>query len=90
MVTATQVQSALPYYEAITMATDAISKLTTASGTNSILGFVVTLGDQNLEGNGQIIVSIPLNPTQAAPLFQAMISQLTALQGQAQTAMGAI
>lgn len=90
MVTPTQVQTALPFFEANEAATVAIASLTAASGTNSILGFVVTIGDQNLNGEGQIVVNIPLMPTQAGPLFQAMISQLQALQSQAQAAMAGI
>lgn len=90
MVTSTQVQTALPLFEAIEAATTAIASLTTANGSNSILGFVVTIGDQDLNGEGQIVVNIPLMPTQAGPLFQAMISQLQALQSQAQTALAGI
>lgn len=90
MVTATQMQSASPIYAALNAVTTTLAQLNAANGTNSILGFVVDLGDTNENGTGQIIINIPMAPATAAPLFAAMIAQLTTLQTTLQGELAAI
>lgn len=78
-VTQDQVAAAIPLYEGIAAANAAIAQLASANGVSSILGFTVTVGDSNMNGTGQIIVNIPLNPANAAPLFTSMQQQLQSL-----------
>jgi len=90
MVTQAQVKSGYPISAALDSLAAALAALNAANGNNSLLRLSVVIGDGNLNQTGQVDVTASLPPSAAAPFFQTMIAQLTALQTALNSQLAAI